>query len=73
MNGKVKTITPNVAELMLRTNENNRPLSQRKVREYAHDMRNGNWTLTHQGILVGRGGNTACRRASRQACLSRRS
>ena len=69
MNGQVKTITPNVAELMLRTNENNRPLSQRKVREYAHDMRNGNWTLTHQGILVGRGGKLIDGQHRLRACI----
>jgi len=45
------TITPELAKEWLETrNTNNRPLRKSKARQYARDIREGRWDVTHQGI-----------------------
>jgi hypothetical protein len=46
----IETITPHIAELYLKFNNNNRPLRKSHIRELASDMMGGNWQVTHQGI-----------------------
>ncbi len=48
------TVTPEVATLWLERNLVNRPLIQRNVDAIAWDIRNGKWTVTHQGIAFNR-------------------
>jgi hypothetical protein len=40
------------AELLENKNTRNRPLTRSTVLAYAKEMRNGNWTITHQGIAL---------------------
>ena len=47
---ELMTITPSRAEAFLRLNKLNRSVSQHKVDEYASEMKNNQWKLTHQGI-----------------------
>lgn len=46
----IETITPQIAQLYLKFNNNNRPLRKTHIRELASDMMAGNWQVTHQGI-----------------------
>ena len=51
MDTKVMTITPDMAREWLELNmKNNRPVLKATVHSYARQMRNGTWSLTHQGI-----------------------
>lgn len=50
MHTKIETITPAIAEKYLKHNKSNRPLKPGKVSQYATEMRNNRWGLTHQGI-----------------------
>lgn len=43
-------ITPDMAARWLEGNTVNRKLDERRVKQYARDMRNGNWLVTHEGI-----------------------
>lgn len=49
-------ITPQAAKTMLANNKLNRKVNVSAVEKYARDMKAGKWQLTHQGILIGRGG-----------------
>lgn len=53
---QVTSINPATAQRILSTSPGNRTLSRASVESYARDMRAGNWKLTHQGILLGKGG-----------------
>jgi hypothetical protein len=44
------TVTPTLAQKWLEGNTHNRSLKQRKVEQYAADMKAGKWRQTHQGI-----------------------
>lgn len=57
MKAEVQTITPELAKLYLGHNESNRTLRRTRVMQYAHDMKEGKWNLTGQGITFGRDGN----------------
>jgi hypothetical protein len=46
----IETITPDIACLYLKFNNNNRPLRKSHIWELASDMIKGNWQVTHQGI-----------------------
>ena len=46
----IETITPHIAGLYLKFNNNNRPLRKTHIRELASDIMEGNWQVTHQGI-----------------------
>ena len=46
----IETITPYIAGLYLKFNNDNRPLRKTHIRELASDMTEGNWQVTHQGI-----------------------
>jgi hypothetical protein len=46
----IETITPHIAELYLKFNNNNRPLRKAHIKELASDIIGGNWQVTHQGI-----------------------
>lgn len=52
METNLLTITPKLAAQILKSNTNNRAISESKVRQYAHDMISGKWHLTHQGIAI---------------------
>lgn len=43
-------VTPALAAELLKGD--NRPVRQVTVKKYAEDMKNGNWSLTHQGIAI---------------------
>lgn len=47
---EVREVTPELAESWLLLNTQNRPISQGRVDQYARDMKDGRWTLTHQAI-----------------------
>lgn len=57
MRTEIKTITPDMATEMLKQNKSNRALRKFKVLQYAHDMQNGKWNLTGQGITFGKDGS----------------
>jgi hypothetical protein len=46
----IETITPKQAEKYLQFNTSNRNLRKSLVSQYARDMANGKWRLTHQGV-----------------------
>lgn len=46
----IETITPSQAAVWLAGNINNRSMRQSLVKQYAKEMKNGTWRLTHQGI-----------------------
>jgi len=54
---KTELITPERAYEMLLKNEDNRPINWRKVEEFAGTMRQGDWKLHGQGIVVDINGN----------------
>lgn len=54
--GRIETIDPSLAKLLLEANVRNRPVSWPHVRRIARDMETGNWRLTHQGIALDRDG-----------------
>lgn len=47
---EVSEVTPMLAESWLKLNARNRPIVQARVDQYARDMRDGRWALTHQAI-----------------------
>ena len=48
----IETISPKRAKELLDHNTDNRTIRLSAVSEYAHQMRNGHWLLTHQGIAI---------------------
>jgi hypothetical protein len=51
MTSKIELITPKIAtEILENHNPRNRNVSDSTVSAYATDMKNGRWTLTHQGL-----------------------
>jgi hypothetical protein len=52
MQFKVEQVTPMLANVFLNNNTHNRPVKKSTLAQYARDMRNGNWRLTHQGIAI---------------------
>lgn len=50
MHTEIVKVTPELALLWLQSNTFNRKISENIVNKYARDMKNGNWTLNHQGI-----------------------
>ena len=57
MKTEIKTITPEVARIMLGTNkENNRALNEKTVKFYAHQMTSGQWKLTGEAIKISSAG-----------------
>lgn len=51
-----ETITPGIAEELLKSNSHNRRLVARRVNLLAAEMTAGNWRPTHQGIAIGKDG-----------------
>lgn len=49
---KLETITPDLAQELLKSNIKNRSISPKLVEKYANDMRDNLWGLTHQGIAL---------------------
>lgn len=45
-----ETITPETAARYLESNLGNRKMRAHKIKQFASDMKNGRWMLTHQGI-----------------------
>lgn len=54
---KTELITPEYARELLSRNRSNRPINWRTVEKYAETMRNGQWSLTPQGIIIDSAGN----------------
>lgn len=55
---KTETITPQMAmDILENRNPNNRNLSEATVQEYANDMKNKRWVVTHQGLAFDENGN----------------
>lgn len=52
----IQYISPEVAKGYLANNRSNRPLSPMNVDRYARDILEGQWKVTHQGILIGKNG-----------------
>lgn len=52
----VREVTPELAKELLSRNGVNRLLRDRKINQFLHDMINGNWYLTAQGISVSKTG-----------------
>lgn len=51
MQTSIEKITPKMAEQILENhNSRNRNVSESTVQSYANDMKNGRWTMTHQGL-----------------------
>lgn len=59
MKFEVMTITPSMARSMLDSNTANRNLSDRAATKYANIMKNGDWSVTHQGIAFYEDGTLA--------------
>lgn len=57
MKAEVMTVTPELAREYLKHNESNRSLRRTRILQYAHDMKEGKWNLTGQGITFGKDGN----------------
>lgn len=47
---EVREVSPQLAEAWLRLNAQNRSITAARVDQYARDMKDGRWTLTHQAI-----------------------
>ena len=56
MKTQIEYISPAYASMLLKNNGLNRRPSLHRIRMYARDMLNGQWQLTHQGILIGKDG-----------------
>lgn len=74
MKRKLKTmwmiVTPDLAKEWLDTrNINNRSISPSKVTQYAKDMQQGNWALTHQGVAFYEDGTLADGQHRLAACV----
>lgn len=58
MKSKVESITPEYAmEVLEHHNPRNRSIAENTVNSYALDMKNGRWTLNHQGIAFDENGD----------------
>jgi len=57
MKTRIEKITPEIAEIYLSKNTNNRNLKAKIVEYYADQMRRGQWLLTGQGITFDKDGN----------------
>lgn len=55
----VLKITPDMAQKMLDKNVINRAMSDRRIGSYAELMKNGDWSLTHQGVAFYEDGTLA--------------
>ena len=55
----VLNITPDMAKKMLDKNIVNRAMSDRRIGSYAELMKNGDWSLTHQGVAFYEDGTLA--------------
>ena len=70
MRTKVEVITPQMAqEILEKHNPRNRTVSEGTVQSYATDMKNGRWTVTHQGLAFDVNGNLLDGQHRLWACL----
>lgn len=53
---EVKTITPQMAEVMLLNNPDNRKIREYKLMQMVHDMRDGRWSFNGEPIIVAKTG-----------------
>lgn len=56
MYAKIEMITPDMASQFLKKNDNNRKLNMGVVKKYAEDIKNGNWRLNGETIVISRHG-----------------
>jgi hypothetical protein len=52
----IESVTPEIAKRYLANNQLNRSLRKLLVNQYANDMKNGTWRLTHQGLAFSASG-----------------
>jgi hypothetical protein len=50
MKTQTMIVTPDLAKAWLSKNSHNRPIRPARVKQYAQDIQNGQWQVTHQGI-----------------------
>lgn len=53
---EIKTVTPEMAAILLTGNIGNRPLKRRQIRKYATDMLAGRWVLNGESIKLSQSG-----------------
>jgi hypothetical protein len=51
-----RTVTPEIADWLLKLNTDNRPLSRREVNRFAKILKTGDWQITGETIIVAREG-----------------
>ena len=56
MKTEIMTITPDLAQKFLASNNENRPIKKWWVTALSGAMRRGEWKLSHQGIAIGQDG-----------------
>ena len=63
------TITPELASVFLKNNQNNRKLSADKVRQIELDIRNGRWVFNGESIIISDDGITIDGQHRLEACV----
>lgn len=53
----VVDLTPDIAAALLERNPNNRSLSKTKVDDFTHDMKNGDWKLNGEPVIIASDGS----------------
>jgi hypothetical protein len=66
---EVVSMTPELAELLLDRNKNNRPVRESTIGKYATDMVSGAWTLNGEAIKVGTDGDLIDGQHRLNACI----
>lgn len=56
MKNEIVNVSPDIAAQYLKTNINNRRISNKRVSQYAEDMKNGNWQLNGESIKFNKSG-----------------
>ena len=57
MKAEVKFVTPLIALNILRVNQNNRKVSEKKVNEYVESIKRGDWKENGESIIIDKKGN----------------
>lgn len=56
MHHEIVIVTPEMAKKWLETNDRNRPLNKREIKQIEYDLINGNYELTHQSAAIDKNG-----------------
>lgn len=65
----IVTITPDIAEELLKYNTHNRPRQEKRIREYVDDMQKGKWVLSESAIGFDRSGVLTNGQTRLEACI----